>query len=257
MLRRFSPHESPPATMPKRRHTTQGGAERSKARRVLKMTTPKVKVKSKTKATGRAAVRKTLLDLAEQKRFDWRYDHSGGLGNGQWKIDPNVFSRITTGTSNTNRVGDEIYCQSVEISGVVQLPGDRPNSIVRMVASLTDHSTIPSEASGFAMRISPSNVVSWIAGALDEQVQTIKADRFIIDTTAAQTEIEPSTGQRPIYVPFHVVIPVNKKLFYKDSTQLSGTNALNIGYWAADGRGGLTDTVAFVYSQCSVFFKDV
>lgn len=242
--------------MPKRRHATQGGAERSKARRVLKLTTPKVKVK-KSKTTGRAAVRKTLLDLAEQKRFDWRYDHSGGIGNGQWKIDPNVFQRITTGTTNTNRVGDEIYCQSVEISGVVQLPGDRPNTIVRMCGCLTDHSTIPTEANGFAMRIQPTNVQSWIGNALDEQVQTVKADKFVIDLYASQTEIDPAAGQRPIFVPFHVVIPINKKLFFKDSTQLSGTNALNIGYVAVDGRGGALDVTCYVYSQCSIFFKDV
>lgn len=209
----------------------------------------------KAKTTARATIRKTLLDLSDQKRFDYRYDHPGGLGNGGWKIDKNIFTRITSGTANNNRIGDEIYVQNVEISGVLQLPGDRPNTIVRMVATLTDFAGMPLEENGFPMRILPAFVGAWIANALDEDKQTIKYDKMIVNNLAAQTEIVGA--QRAQFIPFHVVIPFNKKLHYKEANMLTGINALNVGYVAVDGRGGSADSIGFVYTQVSIFFKDV
>jgi len=244
--------------MPKRGREGQNAAARGKARRRLGSTAPR-RMRKKKVGPGRAVVRATIMDLAEQKRYDWRYDHPSGLGNASWKIDPNVLSRIGTGNTNSTRIGDEIYVQYIEVSGFFQALADRPNTIIRAVSTFTDYTSIPTQAVGFAMRVTPANSWEWFSNALDEQQQRVMIDRIVEAKFGAQNCVtnEGTNDSRPLLVPFTFTIPVNRKIHFKDAQHISGTSALNIGYIATDARGGVLDNIGYVNTQCSIFFKDV
>ena len=245
--------------MPKRGREGQTAAARGKARRRILGPAGARKPRKKKAGPGRAMVRATIMDLAEQKRFDWRYDHPGGLGNGGWKIDPNVLSRVGTGNTNSTRIGDEIYVQYVEVTGNFQTQTDRPNTIVRACATFTDYTNIPTSATGFVMRQTPGSVPEWISNSLDEQQQRVMVDQFVMAKYGAANCItnEGTNDSVQQVTPFKFTIPVNRKIHYKDAQHLSGTSALNIGYLATDVRGGILDNIGVITTQCSIFFKDV
>lgn len=88
------------------------------------------------------------------------------------------------------------------------------------------------------MRTTPSTVPEWISNSLDEQQQRVMIDQFIMAKYGAANCItnEGTNDSVQQVTPFKLIIPINRKVHYKDAQHLSGTSALNIGYLATDVR---------------------
>ena len=244
--------------MPGKRGRSPSAGRSTARRRILG---PQTKMRRSKKAgPGRASIRATLLDVAEQKRFDWRYDHDGGLINAAWKIDDNILCRLVTGVTNSTRIGDEVYIQSVVVRGILQSRTNTPNLTLRCIASFTDHENIPVTSKGPDMKTTMVNAnvsAELLSSQLDEFKQKVVIDKIVQPKYGAMNSIthEGTNDSRPMLVPFEFTIPMNRKIHFKDQSHLSGSNALNLSYFATDMVGG--QAIGFLYTGCSIYFKDV
>lgn len=240
-----------------KRARSGGGNPRAKKRLALGASGSGSKRRRKSPA-GTSKVRKAILDLKELKRYDQAYNWD--IGNGQWATFGNIFTSIQTGTTSTNRDGNEIYIDRVELNFLFSTVWDRPNCIVRLIAVMTDHENIPNATSGVMplMRINPTTAKGSYTTPLDEAKQRILLDMPVYPhNIVANNHNNLAADSESVHTLNKVTLRVNKKIHFKDSTHLLGMNHLSIAVFGLDDKGGATDKIGGGILFTSIFFKDV
>lgn len=201
---------------------------------------------------GQAFVRKTLLNLAEQKRFCLGVDWSA-IPNNSWGFSQNLFANIVTGNTQTTRNGDEIYVEKVVVRTTWLTNASKSNAVGRMVAVMTDFENIPQPAAGPPLQNGGAGVAAAVMSRLIDEEQCVpKLDVMMYananDATASAT--------KPVATVFTHTINIRKKIHYKDATHMMGTNHLTLCLYNSD-FGFLADATQLSQTTYTIYFKDV
>jgi len=185
--------------------------------------------------------------------------HNNSNAMGLWYPGAGVGGSIWPDQGNTdhNREGDRIYCDKVVVRGVLTIPDDRKNVMVKVfwVPHNNTQGTPNSKTDFFHMQlnnwaISPVQYKRWPGARL---LKTYRCTpRNSSDTGAVENTIH-----------MKMTIPMNKNVFFNGDASTNPANLPEYGYliaWAYDttSSNSATDIVIAKW-QCSatLYFKDI